>query len=107
MMSRNLRLFLASMAYALGVVALLSCSATKQTIPDPISPGGPGGGAGLAPGIDAISPDETCSTAGNLVTIFGENLVGTGFLSNVFINGVRANVVGRVDGAFTDQLVVE
>src|SRR5436190_16090327 len=110
MTSRTFRLALVASTAALAFVAALSCSTSSNSPPDVVGPGPGGGSPNGSPRISAIVPEETCGTAGNTITIMGPNLVGDSFLTEVTINGVRADVIDREDGPFTssnDFLTVE
>lgn len=89
---------------------MISCSTGSQGPGDPAGPPGPGAGGGFLnlPSIVAVVPSQTCATAGNRITIEGDNLVDSTFLATVTINGVAATVLERFDGGAltTDVLVV-
>src|SRR5438093_1492131 len=105
MSSRTLRLTLAASTVVLALAAAMSCSTSSNTPPDVVGPG-PGGPGSGAPSIIEVAPAQTCANAGNTVAISGGNLVGDSFVTDVTINGVRADVVDRIDSLVTGGLDV-
>lgn len=106
MTSRTLRITLAASTVVLALVAAASCTTSGNTPPDVVGPGTGGPGQTGAPSILAVVPEETCANAGNILSVLGANLVGGAFLSEVTINGVRADVLGRFDGSI-DELTIQ
>jgi hypothetical protein len=74
-----------------GIVSLLSCSSSDPTSPDVV--GTPGGGIpGSSPSIAFVQPEQSCTNAGNTITIYGANFPSSP-LPTVTINNVAATIV--------------